>query len=97
MNNLEKYLDQVIEQKPAPYDVPLDLESDAPSQPKPNVLRSIAKRWYIVLGVLILVCAVGLPAIWFFSPPVFNVQGAVRLPGACFCVSPVMGRCVLSG
>ncbi len=79
MNNLEKYLDQVIEQKPAPYDVPLDLESDAPSQPKPNVLRSIAKRWYIVLGVLILVCAVGLPAIWFFSPPVFNVQGAVRI------------------
>jgi len=89
MNNLEKYLDQVIEQKPAAYDVPLDLESDAPAQPKPNVLRSIANRWYIVLGVLVLVCAVGLPAIWFFVQPVCTVQGAVR-------VAPVVER-ILTG
>lgn len=79
MNNLERYLDQVIEQKPAVYEGPPDLEPEGESQSKPNVLRSILKRWYLVVGVTIVVCAVGLPAIWFFVRPVYNVQGAVRV------------------
>lgn len=79
MNNLEKYLDQVIDQKPAGYDLPPDLESEGESQPKPNVLRGILKRWYIVLAVTIVVGAVGVPAVWFLVRPVYTVRGAVRV------------------
>ncbi len=79
MNNLEKYLDQVIEQRPAVYDAALDSDLDGESQPKPNVLRNVLKRWYIVVGVVILVCAVGAPAVWLFVRPVYTVRGAVRV------------------
>ncbi len=79
MNNLERYLDQVIEQKPAVYDAPPDLEPQGESQPKPNVLRSILRRWYIVAAVTMVVCAVGVPAVWFLNRPVYTVRGAVRV------------------
>ncbi len=79
MNNLERYLDQVIEQKPAVYDAPPDLEPEGGSESKPDVLRGILRRWYIAVAVTIVVCAVGLPAIWLFVQPVYTVQGAVRV------------------
>jgi capsular exopolysaccharide synthesis family protein len=76
MNNLERYLDQVIEPKPAVYDAPVAIQE---MQPPANLLESVRRRWYIVLGVTLLICAAVLPAIWFLVEPVYVVQGAVQI------------------
>ncbi|MDY0358110.1 MAG: hypothetical protein RBR19_19675, partial [Sedimentisphaerales bacterium] len=79
MNNLEKYLDQVIEQKPAVHEMLPLLDSEPESGPRPNVLRAVMKRWYIALAVMVIVCAVGLAAVWFLVQPEHTVRGAVRV------------------
>ena len=82
MNNLEKYLDQVIEQKPVVYEPPG--EAQPPPQQPPeepptiNLLASVRRRWYIVLATAIVICAVALPAIVLLVEPQYLVQGAVR-------------------
>ena len=83
MNNLEKYLDQVIEQKPVVYEPPG--EAQPPQQQPPeepptiNLLASVRRRWYIVLATAIVICAVALPAIWLVVEPQYIVQGAVKV------------------
>lgn len=87
MNNpLEKYLDQVIEQKPIVYEPPAEVQ-EAP--PTTNLMDSVRRRWPIILAVTVVVCALGLPAVWFLVEPTFVVQGMVR-------VNPVV-RGVLTG
>jgi capsular exopolysaccharide synthesis family protein len=81
MNNLEKYLDQVIEQRPVAYEAPLE-ESSSDAEGKPNFLKSAAKRWYVVLLVTVLLSALGLPAIWLLLEPLYVVQGTVRVAPA---------------
>ena len=75
MNNLEKYLDQVIEQKPVVYEAPPDPQEEV----QPNVLKGVLRRWYIVLVVLIVVCGAGLPAIWLLIEPRHVVKGAIHV------------------
>ncbi|MBN2133431.1 MAG: polysaccharide biosynthesis tyrosine autokinase [Sedimentisphaerales bacterium] len=75
MNNLEKYLDQVIEQKPVVYETPAEPEEEA----QPNILKGVLRRWYIVLFVFIAVCGVGLPAIWLLIEPRHVVTGAIHV------------------
>jgi len=75
MNNLEKYLDQVIEQKPVVYESPPEPQEEA----QPNILKAVLRRWYIVLFVFIVVCGAGLPAIWFMIEPRHVVTGAIHV------------------
>jgi len=77
MNNLEKYLDQVIDQRPVAYDVPL--EESTQEEDRPNILKSVAKRWYIVFLATVLLSLLGLPLVWFLVEPEYTVQGAVRV------------------
>jgi succinoglycan biosynthesis transport protein ExoP len=85
MNNLEKYLDQVIEQKPVVYEpTPPGLQT-----PQSNIMQAILRRWYIALFATILLCAVGLPAVWLLVEPKYVVVGAIN-------VSPIV-RDVLTG
>ncbi|MCX5647394.1 MAG: polysaccharide biosynthesis tyrosine autokinase [Phycisphaerae bacterium] len=86
MNNLEKYLDQVIEQKPAAYEPPGEIqrppgEVQRPPEEPPtiNLLASVRRRWYLVLVATIVICAVALPAIWLLVEPQYVVQGAVEV------------------
>jgi capsular exopolysaccharide synthesis family protein len=84
MNNLEKYLDQVIEQKPAVYEAPVEAPQPLPPEaPTVNLLASVRRRWYLVVVVTIAVSALALPAIWLLVEPHYLVQGAVK-------VSPVI-------
>jgi capsular exopolysaccharide synthesis family protein len=78
MNNLEKYLDQVIEQKPVGSEPPAEIQEP----PTTNVLDSLRKRWPIILVTAIVICAVGLPAIWFLVEPMYVVQGSVKIKQA---------------
>lgn len=76
MNNLEKYLDQVIEQKPIVYEPPAEVQ-EAP--PTTNLMDSVRRRWPIVVGVTLMLCAAGLPAVWFLVDPFYVVQGMVQV------------------
>jgi capsular exopolysaccharide synthesis family protein len=86
MNNLEKYLDQVIEQKPAAYEPPGEIQrppgkAQRPPEEPPtvNLLASVRRRWYIALITTIVLCAVALPVIWLVIQPEYVVQGAVEV------------------
>jgi len=76
MNNLEKYLDQVIEQKPVVYEAPPEPSQE---EAQPNILKGVLRRWYIVFFVFIVVCGAGLPAIWFLIEPRYVVTGAIHI------------------
>jgi capsular exopolysaccharide synthesis family protein len=75
MNNLERYLDQVIEQRPVVYEAP----PESPEQPTTNFFESVRRRWYIIVVAVVLICGVGLPIVWLLVEPVYIVQGAVHV------------------
>jgi succinoglycan biosynthesis transport protein ExoP len=75
MNNLEKYIDQVIEQKPVTYDSAP--EPEVPTQP--NILKALRRRWYLALLVSVAVCVLALPGIWLLVHPRFVVTGAIHV------------------
>jgi len=76
MNNLERYLDQVIEPKPIVYEAPAAIQEP---QPPTNLFESIRRRWYIVFAVTLVICAAVLPAIWYLAEPVYVVEGTVHI------------------
>jgi len=78
MNNLEKYLDQVIEQKPIVYE-----PAPAPGeQTEANVMKSVQRRWRLILLVFIVICAPALSEVWLLVKPRAVVVGAIRVaPG----------------
>ena len=83
MNDLEKYLDRVIGPKSAglgapqipvqaPVGAPMPLESESDVEPTLNVAGAVRRRWYIVLLTFLVLCSIGIPAIFrgrFGSPP----------------------------
>lgn len=79
MDNLEKYLDQVMEQKPGVHEPPLDVAPEEEPQAKPDLIGSVARRWYIVVATMVVLCGVGLPAIWLLLEPLYEVRGSVRV------------------
>lgn len=85
MNNLEKYLDQVIEQKPVAYDAPVPPEE--PEQP--GTMEALRRRWPIVIAVFVLITALAMPAIWLLIKPRYVVTGVIH-------VAPLLPR-ILTG
>lgn len=85
MNELEKYHDQVLGQEVVNFQMPREPESAGTS----HLLAGILRRWYVVLLVLVVLCAAGLPAIWFLLGPEYEVTGAIR-------IAPIMAD-ILSG
>jgi len=75
MNDLEKYKGQVIEQKPLSFEMP----SESDSQTSSNLIIAVLRRWYIVLLVVFIILAIGIPAIWFSIEPFYDVTGAIRV------------------
>jgi len=76
MNNLEKYLDQVIEQKPVVYEPPAEVQEAPPTS---NLMESVRRRWPSVMIVTLLISAAGLPAVWFLVEPIHVVQGTAQI------------------
>jgi succinoglycan biosynthesis transport protein ExoP len=75
MNDLEKYQDQVIGQEVLAFQAPPESGGEAPPSFVPGILR----RWYIVLLTFIILCAIGVPAIWILFGPIYQVTGAIRV------------------
>jgi len=75
MNGLEKYHDQMVEQKVVDFESPPELGSESTS----SFIKGVLQRWYIVLLIFLIMCAIGLPAIWLLVKPLHVVTGAIRV------------------
>lgn len=89
MKNLEKYLDKVIGQKPANFqEAPfcntsqneiLQTPPESDGETTFNLVTIILRRWYIVLLTFVVLCSIGIPAIWLSIKPLYNITGAIRV------------------
>ena len=75
MSDLEKYHGQLIEQMPANFETPPESDSHSTS----DLIKGVLRRWYIVLLIFFVMCAVGIPAIWLSIEPLYSVTGAIRV------------------
>jgi len=75
MSDLEKYHNQVIEHRLANFEAPPESDSHSTS----NLIKGVLRRWYIVLLIFFVMCAVGIPAIWLSIKPLYSVTGAIRV------------------
>lgn len=78
MNELEKHHDHIGEHELVELQIPPGQDSE----PTSDLVAGILRRWYIVLLVFVLLCAVGLPAVWYHIKPVYDVTGAIRVAPA---------------
>jgi len=75
MSDLEKYNGQVIEHRPANFEMPPESDSHSTS----NLIKGVLRRWYIVLLIFFVMCGIGIPAIWLLIEPLYSVTGAIRV------------------
>ena len=77
MNDLEKYHDndQVIEQKVVSFEtLP---EPDSPNTS--DLLKGVLRHWPIVLVTFVLICAIGIPAVWYLIEPKYRATAPIRV------------------
>jgi capsular exopolysaccharide synthesis family protein len=86
MNELDKIQDPAVGQEIVNMQIPPEQSDEATS----DMVAGILRRWYIVLLIFLIVCGVGLPAIWFTVKPVYNVTGAIR-------VAPILADILTGG
>ena len=75
MNNIEKYLDNVIQQKPINFEPPTESNNET----TPNIAAAILRRWRIAFLTLVVMCSLGIPAIWLLVQAKYVVVGALRV------------------
>ena len=75
MNEIDKIQDPVVGQEIVNMQIPPEQDDEATS----DMVAGILRRWYIVLLIFLIVCGIGLPAIWFTVKPVYSVTGAIRI------------------
>ena len=75
MDMMEKHHDQQLVQRIVPLEAP-----DGPGvDSSPNLIVPILRRWYIVLITLLVICAIGIPAVWFLIKPTYAATAAIRV------------------
>jgi capsular exopolysaccharide synthesis family protein len=75
MSEIEKHHEQAAGQEVVNWQVPPDPDGE----PTSNFMAGVLRRWYIVLLVFVLLCALGLPGIWMLLKPSYEVTGALRV------------------
>jgi polysaccharide biosynthesis transport protein len=85
MNTIEKYEGNLIEPSPYGFEEPHSSGSGSIS----GLIAAVLRRWHITVIVFIVMCAIGIPAIWLFSEPHYDVTGAIR-------VAPILSN-ILTG
>jgi len=74
MKNVDKLNDLTIGQDIVNFETLPEPTSEAP-----KLAVGILRRWYIVFMVFLLVCGLGLPAIWLLIKPVHEVTGQIHI------------------
>jgi succinoglycan biosynthesis transport protein ExoP len=75
MNNLEKYHDQVIGQELVSFETPPEPEGQSMS----NLIAGILHHWPLVLVMFVVICAIGIPAVWFLIEPQYRATASIRV------------------
>jgi succinoglycan biosynthesis transport protein ExoP len=75
MSELDKYQDLLVGQEIVNMQIPPEQSQEGSS----DLVAGILRRWYIVLLIFLIVCGIGLPAIWTMVKPVYSVTGAIRI------------------
>lgn len=86
MNTLSKYSDNQHLMPSGAIIYPADEEN----QSAINILTIVRKRWKIIAVTMILICGIGLPAIWLFIKPYYLATAAIR-------VAPVISSILFGG
>ncbi|MHC4216063.1 MAG: hypothetical protein ACYSWP_22145, partial [Planctomycetota bacterium] len=83
MDDLQKYTPQPLQQEVVQFEGPVEDQSDSTM----NLIAAIFRRWPVMLATFIVVCAVGVPAIWFLVERKYDTEGAIRISPT---VSPIL-------
>ena len=75
MNEVETYRGQVVDYSSDNFEDQPGHDGHSTS----GLVGGVFRRWYIVMVVFIVICAAGLPVIWFLIEPVYSVTGAIRV------------------
>jgi succinoglycan biosynthesis transport protein ExoP len=75
MNMIEKHQLQQLSQNITPLEVSAELGADS----FPNMIKPILRRWYIVLITFLVICTIGIPAIWLLVKPIYAATAAIRV------------------
>jgi capsular exopolysaccharide synthesis family protein len=85
MNTIEKYEGNLIEPSPTGFEIPPEFGSG----PTSGLITAVLRRWYIAVLVFLVMCAIGIPAIWLLLEPRYDVTSAIR-------VAPILSN-ILTG
>jgi len=72
MDTIEKYQPQ---QLPHGFTVSAGPEKDS----HVSLISPILRRWYIVLITFLVICAIGIPSVWFLIKPAYIATAAIRV------------------
>ncbi|NQT01993.1 MAG: polysaccharide biosynthesis tyrosine autokinase [Planctomycetes bacterium] len=77
MNDLEQYYDnnQIIEQKVVGFETPAEPDSGSSS----DLIKGVLCHWPTVLVTFVLICAIGIPAIWYLIEPQYRATASIRV------------------
>jgi succinoglycan biosynthesis transport protein ExoP len=75
MSELDRYQNQLVGQDI----VGLQISPEQSQESTTNMVAGILRRWYIVLLIFLIMCGMGLPALWTMVKPVYSVTGAIRI------------------
>jgi len=75
MTDLEKYHDQVIGQELISFETPPEPEGPSIS----NLIAGILHHWLLVLVTFVVICAIGIPAVWFLIEPQYLATAPIRV------------------
>ncbi len=75
MNDLDKYHEQVIGQELVSFETPPEPEGQSVS----NLIVGILHHWRLVFVTFVVICAIGIPAVWFLIEPLYTITGAIRV------------------
>jgi len=83
MDELQKYQPQPLGQEVVQFEGTVEEQNDSTM----NLAAAILRRWPVLVATFVVVCAVGVPAIWFLVERKYDTEGAIRISPI---VSPIL-------
>ena len=75
MDMMEKSHDQQLVQRIVPLETPAGPGVDSST----NLITPILRRWHIVLITFLIICTIGIPAVWLLIKPTYAANAAIRV------------------
>jgi capsular exopolysaccharide synthesis family protein len=83
MDDLQKHEPRQVQQEVVQFEGTVEDQSDSAM----NLAAAVLRRWPVMVVTFIVVCAAGLPAIWFLVNPKYDTEGAIRISPT---ISPIL-------